>query len=62
MSALSSECESRFMAIKGRVNATVFIEFLKRLVHTAAPPTYLMVDNHPSRKAVRASEYPVGRL
>jgi transposase len=41
----------RFMTVKGRVSATVFIEFLKRLIHNADHMIFLIVDGHPSHKA-----------
>lgn len=51
ISAVSAQGEFRFMTVKGRVNARVFIRFLKRLVHNADRPIFLIVDGHPSHKA-----------
>jgi transposase len=42
----------RFMVAKGRVNGAVFVEFLKRLLHHAAQPIFLILEGgsyHPSR-------------
>lgn len=51
ISAVSAQGEFRFMTVQGRVNARVFIEFLRRLLHNAARPIFLIVDGHPSHKA-----------
>jgi len=51
ISAVSAQGEFRFMTVKGRVNAHVFIDFIKRLVHNAERPIFLIVDRHPSHKA-----------
>ncbi len=32
------------MLAKGRVNGAVFVEFLKRLMHNAAQPIFLILD------------------
>lgn len=57
ISAVSAQGEFRFMTVKGRVNAGVFIEFLKRLVHNAERPVFLIVDGHPSHKAKKVQRY-----
>ncbi len=57
ISAVSAQGELRFMTVNGRVNARVFIEFLKRLVHDEDQPIYLVVDGHPSHKAKKVSRY-----
>jgi len=51
ISAVSSRGALRFMITKGRVNAQVFIEFLKRLLVGTEAPIFLIVDGHPSHKA-----------
>lgn len=51
ISAVSAQGELRFMLTKGRVNAGVFIEFLKRLLVNAPGPIFLIVDGHPAHKA-----------
>ena len=51
ISAVSPRGQMRFMITKGRVNAKVFIEFLKRLLVNAPGPAFLIVDGHPTHKA-----------
>lgn len=51
LSAISPRGELRFMLHEGTVNATVFIEFLKRLLIGAKGPVFLIVDGHPSHRA-----------
>ncbi len=57
ISAISPRGHLRFMVIKDRVNAAVFIEFLKRLVYNAPRPIYLIVDGHPTHKAKKVKQY-----
>ncbi len=52
ISAVSRWGEFRFMCVKGRVNAGVFIEFLKRVIHDANRKIFLIVDGYPTHKAV----------
>jgi transposase len=65
LSAISPRGELRFMLVEGSVNATVFTQFLVRLLHGADRPIFLIVDGHPSHRAretldfVRATQ---GRL
>lgn len=51
ISAVSAQGEFRFMVIKGRVNALQFLEFVKRLVHNADRPVFLIVDGNPFHRA-----------
>jgi len=44
ISAVSARGALRFMLTKGRVNGSVFVEFLKRLMHNAARPIFLILD------------------
>jgi transposase len=44
ISAVSARGHMRFMLAKGRVNGAVFVEFLKRLMHNAAHPIFLILD------------------
>ncbi len=57
ISAVSAQGELRFMLTKGRVNAGVFIEFLKRLLVNAQGPIFLIVDGHPAHKAKRVKRF-----
>ena len=44
ISAVSARGHLRFMLAKGRVNGAVFVEFLKRLMHGASRPVFLILD------------------
>ena len=44
ISAVSARGHLRFMLTKGRVNGPVFVEFLKRLMHNAPRPIFLILD------------------
>lgn len=57
ISAVSAKGLLRFMVVEGRVNATVFVEFLKRLLHNQERPVFLIVDNHPSHRAKLVAEF-----
>lgn len=57
ISAVSAQGEFRFMTVEGRVNAGVFIEFIKRLLHGAEHPVFLIVDGHPSHKARKVERF-----
>ena len=51
ISAVSAQGEFRFMTVKGRVGATQFIDFIKRLLHNTTRMVFLFVDGHPAHKA-----------
>ena len=51
ISAVGNRGEMRFMVVDGRVTAPVFVEFLKRLMHKAASPIFLIVDGHPVHRS-----------
>jgi transposase len=51
VSAVSAQGEFRFMTVKGRVGAPVFIDFIKRLLHGSERIVFLIVDGHPAHKA-----------
>lgn len=57
ISAISPRGALRFMVVKGGVGAAVFIRFLKRLIHNAKRPIYLIVDGHPSHRAKAVTRY-----
>jgi transposase len=44
ISAVSARGRRRFMLAKGKVNGLVFTEFLKRLMHGASRPVFLILD------------------
>jgi transposase len=51
LSAVSAQGHFRFMTLEGRVNATVFREFLRRLITGLDHKVFLVVDGHPAHKA-----------
>jgi transposase len=57
ISAVSRQGAFRFMTVKGRVNAEVFIDFLKRLIQGMKHPVFLIVDGHPTHKAVKVRKF-----
>jgi transposase len=57
ISAVSPRGMLRFMVVEGKVNAGVFIEFCKRLLHGATKTVFLIVDGHPSHKARKVTEW-----
>jgi len=57
ISAVSPRGELKFDVFHGSFNATVFIEFLKKLVHDSTSPVFLIVDNVPAHKANIVKKY-----
>jgi transposase len=57
ISAVSRTGQMHFAVVEGRVNAEVFIEFLRRLIHNRRTPVFLIVDGHPSHKAGKVKKY-----
>ena len=57
ISAISPRGELRFMTVEGRMNAGKFIGFLKRLLHNAKRPVFLIVDGHPSHRARKVFDF-----
>jgi transposase len=51
ISAVSAQGEFRFMTARGRIGASKFIEFIKRLIHGMDRMVFLIVDGHPAHKA-----------
>jgi len=47
----------RFMTDEGRMNTGKFIEFLKRLLHNAKRPVFLIVDGYPTHRARKVFEF-----
>ena len=45
------------MCVKGRVNAGVFIDFLKRMLLCTDRKVFLIVDGHPTHKAKKVKEF-----
>lgn len=57
ISAVSPGGEMRFMTVNGRMNAARFIEFLKRLTTGTDRPVFLIVDGHPTHRAVKVRKF-----
>ena len=57
ISAVSRRGDFRFMGVKGRVNAEVFITFLKRLMEGMDRPIFLIVHGHPAYKALKVRRF-----
>ena len=51
ISAISAQGQLRFMLTEGRVTASVFVDFLKRLMVNASGPVFLVVDGHPVHRS-----------
>lgn len=51
LSAVNAQGHFRFMTVEGTVTATVFREFLKRLLVGVQRKVFLIVDGHPAHKA-----------
>jgi transposase len=60
ISAVGNRGEMRFMLVKGRVTAAVFVEFLRRLMHNAKAPIYLILDGHPVHRSKAVAGYVAG--
>ena len=57
LSAVNALGHFRFMIVEGRVNATVFKEFLKRLITGTDRKIFLIVDGHPTHKSRMVRQY-----
>lgn len=57
ISAVNPRGELRFMFIEGRMNAGVFINFLKRMIAGSSRKVFLIVDGHPSHKAQKVNQF-----
>ena len=60
LSAVSANGQFRFMTVEGSINATVFREFLKRLIVGADRKLFLIVDGHPAHKAKLVRRFVAG--
>lgn len=55
ISAISAKGWLRFMVVRGKVGATEVCEFIKRLMHGAVRPIFLILDGHPMHKSKAVS-------
>lgn len=57
VSAVSPRGEMRFMGVAGKLNADKFVDFLKRLLHGAERPVFLIVDGHPVHRSAKVRRF-----
>ncbi|MDK2126967.1 IS630 family transposase [Parachitinimonas caeni] len=57
LSAIGSRGECEFMICDGRMNAGIFLDFLKRLMTGKSKPVYLIFDGQPIHRAKIVEEY-----
>lgn len=57
LSAVNALGHFRFMTVEGRVNGSVFREFLRRLITGMDRKIFLIVDGHPSHKAKLVQQF-----
>ncbi|MCG6533226.1 MAG: IS630 family transposase [Syntrophales bacterium LBB04] len=51
INAITPQGEFRFMAVRGRIRASHFVEFMQRLLHGETRMVFLIVGGHPVYKA-----------
>ena len=56
VAAISTHGHLRFMVNQGTVTADVLCDFLKRLMHNAQQPIFLIWDGHPTHKSKKVRE------
>jgi transposase len=56
VAAISTRGHMRFMVNQGSVTADVLCDFLKRLMHNAQQPIFLIWDGHPTHKSKKVRE------
>jgi len=57
ISAISAQGRFRFMTVEGKLNADKFIDFLHRLLHNSERPIFLIVDGHPTHRALKVKQF-----
>ena len=57
VSAVSQRGEMHFDVFCGTMNAGLFVDFCKKLLHDCAGPVFLIIDGSPVHKAKMVSEY-----
>ena len=61
ISTVTNQGKLRFMIYEGRMNASLFLEFLGRLVHDAEKKVFLIVDNLRLHEAAEVKEWLAGK-
>lgn len=57
ISAITSKGMMRFMTYAGKMKASVFCQFLKRLIHNASAKIFLILDGHPVHRSLRVKKF-----
>jgi len=57
ISAITSKGKMRFMTYAGKMNTSVFCQFLKRLIHNAPTKIFLILDGHPVHRSLRVKKF-----
>lgn len=57
ISTVNAQCKFRFLLVNENVGAQVFNTFLNGLIYGAKRPVFLIVDGHPSHKAVIVKKF-----
>jgi transposase len=57
ISAITNQGRLNFMVFKGRFNATVFLEFLNRLIRQSKRKVFLIVDRHSVHRSKKAKKW-----
>jgi transposase len=57
ISCLTNRGKLRFMIYEGALNTTIFLDFLRRLIHEAARKLFVIVDNLPVHRARRVTAW-----
>lgn len=57
ISAVSAKGLMRFMTVEGRLTSPLFITFLKRLIHNAEKPIFVIIDRHPVHRSAAVRDY-----
>jgi transposase len=57
VAAISTRGQIRFMVVNGSVTSEKICDFLKRLMHNAEKPIFLIWDGHPTHRSKKVREY-----
>ena len=57
ISAITSKGKMRFMTYAGKMNASVFCQFLKRLIHNVSTKIFLILDGHPVHRSLQVTKF-----
>lgn len=57
ISAITSKGKMRFMTFAGKMKASVFCQFLKRLIHNASTKIFLILDGHPVHRSSQVRKF-----